>query len=297
MSNPPDPRKVVDWFSRAARDLPWRRTNPWGVLVSEFMLQQTPVSRVLPVWQEWLTTWPSPRDLAGATPADAIRMWGNLGYPRRAVRLHATSVALAQSHGNQVPDTYGELISLPGIGDYTANAILAFAFNQPTVVLDVNVRRVLARGWHGLAHPSTSVSAVERSFAQSLIDHRLNKDQAVQWAAASMELGALVCTASHPDCNACPIQNSCVWFALGKPDNTAKPKAQAKFEGSDRQERGRILKVLRTSNEPVEKNIIKEQAIDPVQCDRALNSLIDEGLVVEASAGTISLPQSGGINS
>jgi A/G-specific adenine glycosylase len=249
------------------------------------------------VWQEWLTTWPSPQDLAGATPADAIRMWGNLGYPRRAVRLHATSVVLTQSHGNQVPDTYRELISLPGVGDYTANAILAFAFDQPTVVLDINVRRVLARAWHGLSHPSASVSAVERNFAQSLIDTRLNKSQAVRWAAASMELGALVCTASNPDCSVCPIQESCAWLSSGKPANTAKPKVQAKFEGSDRQERGRILKILRTSHEPVEKNTIKKQATDPTQYERALNSLIAEGMVVELPAGRLSLPQSGGISS
>jgi A/G-specific adenine glycosylase len=261
------------------------------------MLQQTPVSRVLPVWEAWMATWRSPKELAAATPAEAIRMWGNLGYPRRAVRLHATSVVLTRFHRNQVPSKYSELVALPGVGDYTANAILAFAFDQPTVVLDINVRRVLARAWQGLAHPSNSVSAVERRFAQSLVDDHLDKAQAPQWAAASMELGALICTSSNPRCEECPIQDSCMWNSLGKPDNSPRPKIQAKYEGSDRQERGRILKMLRTSHEPIAKNKIRKQAIDPVQYERALRSLITEGLVVELSAGRLSLPQSGGISS
>jgi len=261
------------------------------------MLQQTPVSRVLPVWEAWMATWPSPKELAAATPADAIRMWGNLGYPRRAVRLHATSVVLTRFHRNQVPSKYSELVALPGVGDYTANAILAFAFDQPTVVLDINVRRVLARAWQGLAHPSNSVSAVERRFAQSLVDDHLDKAQAPQWAAASMELGALICTSSNPRCEECPIQDSCMWNSLGKPDNSPRPKIQAKYEGSDRQERGRILKMLRHSDSPIPTAKIKAQAPNPDQCERALNSLIKEGLVIHLSRGKVSLPELHGINS
>lgn len=284
----PDPLTVIRWFEGSARDLPWRDTNPWGVMVSEFMLQQTPVKRVLPAWISWMDTWPTPKDLAQATPAEAIRLWANLGYPRRAVRLHAAAHQIATEHNNEVPNTYEHLIALPGVGEYTANAILAFAFDQPTLVMDVNVRRVISRAWLGHAHPGANLSAVERKFAQALIPS--NPQQAPKWAAASMELGALVCTASNPLCAQCPIQKSCVWFSHGQPDNATKPKAQAKYEGSDRQERGRILRMLRTSTEPITKSSIKKKATDLDQCDRALHSLIAEGLVINLPRGKVSLP-------
>jgi len=284
------PETVIEWFTTHKRDLPWRNTDPWGVMVSEFMLQQTPVKRVLPAWTQWLERWPSPKDLANASPADAIRMWANLGYPRRAVRLHQSAKIISNSYDNQVPNNYDNLIQLPGVGDYTANAILAFAFNQPTVVLDVNVRRVIARAWQGQSHPSASPSAVERAFAQSLIDQELTKKSAPHWAAASMELGALICTATDPQCNACPLEPTCRWNALGKPENAQKPKTQAKYLGSDRAERGRILKILRTNEVSQALGALIMNTPDTDQCNRALASLVAEGLVVNTGRGKFSLP-------
>lgn len=287
---PPNPSTVIDWFAASARDLPWRNTDPWGVMVSEFMLQQTPVSRVIPAWQSWMEVWPAPADLAQAAPADAIRMWANLGYPRRAIRLHATAVVLTEQHNNQVPRIYEQLIALPGVGDYTANAILAFAFNQPTVVVDINVRRVLARAWLGNAHPANSYSAVERKLAQSLVPQ--NPDLAPKWAAASMELGALICTATNPACTQCPIQKDCFWFTSGQPDNATKPRTQAKYEGSDRQERGRILRELRQAHSPVAINHLSANARDAHQFERAMASLFSDSMIVDAAPGFVSLPES-----
>lgn len=257
-------------------------------MVSEFMLQQTPVNRVLPAWTAWMELWPDPRSLAASTPADALRMWANLGYPRRAIRLHATAVVIAEKHDNTVPRTYEQLIALPGVGDYTANAILAFAFNEPTVVVDINVRRVLARAWLGNAHPANSYSAIERKLAQSLVPE--DPDVAPKWAAASMELGALVCTATNPACERCPIAKNCAWFTDGQPDNAAKPKSQAKYQGSDRQERGRILRELRQAHAPVAIDHLTANAPDADQCERALLSLFNDSLIIDAEPGFVSLP-------
>jgi A/G-specific adenine glycosylase len=263
--------------------------DPWGVMVSEFMLQQTPVKRVLPAWQSWMATWPTPADLAQASPADAIRMWANLGYPRRAVRLHQSAQVITTEYNNQVPNTFDQLINLPGVGEYTANAILAFAFNQPTLVVDINVRRVISRAWLGQAHPANSLSAVERAFAQTLIPK--NPQRAPMWAAASMELGALICTARDPECSQCPIRRSCAWFTSGQPNNASKPRTQAKYEGSDRQERGRILRELRASNYSVPIKQIMKNAKDVQQCERALESLRQEKLIIDVPRKRVSLPE------
>lgn len=286
---PPDPVAVIDWFTTSARDLPWRKTNPWGVMVSEFMLQQTPVNRVLPAWETWMQVWPSPAKLAQATPADAIRLWANLGYPRRAIRLHATSVVLTEQYNNEVPHIYEQLIALPGVGDYTANAILAFAFNQPTVVVDINVRRVLARAWLGNAHPANSYSTMEKKLAQALVP--TDPELAPRWAAASMELGALICTATNPACMQCPIQKNCAWFTSGQPDNASKPRSQAKYEGSDRQERGRILRELRQAHSPIAIDDLQANTSDLDQFQRALISLINDSMIVDVTPGFVSLPE------
>lgn len=259
-------------------------------MVSEFMLQQTPVNRVLPAWRAWMTTWPTPASLAEASGADAIRMWANLGYPRRAVRLHQSAQVIATTYNNQVPQRFEQLIGLPGVGEYTANAILAFAFDQPTLVVDINVRRVISRAWLGQAHPANSLSAVERAFAQSLIPK--NPQRAPLWAAASMELGALICTARNPECNQCPIRKSCAWFTSGQPNNASKPRTQAKYEGSDRQERGRILRELRSSHVPIPIKHIMMSAKDEQQCERALASLRQEKLIMDVPRGRVSLPES-----
>src|SRR5690606_7452204 len=137
------------WFDHAARDLPWRRPecSPWGVLVSEIMLQQTPVVRVLPAWMSWMERWPTPAHLAAASQADAVRAWDRLGYPRRAKRLWECAGEIVRRHGGEVPDDEEELLALPGIGAYTAAAVRSFAFGRRAVVLDTNVRRVIARAW------------------------------------------------------------------------------------------------------------------------------------------------------
>src|SRR3954471_11061044 len=162
---------VLDWYAVAARDLPWRRpgTSAWAVLVSEFMLQQTPVARVLPVYEQWLERWPAPADLALEPSGEAVRAWGRLGYPRRALRLHACAVAITRTHGGEVPDSYDDLRALPGIGDYTAAAIASFAYGRSHAVLDTNVRRVLGRTITGQEFPAASVTRAERDLAESLV--------------------------------------------------------------------------------------------------------------------------------
>lgn len=286
--NHPHFEPVLTWFDTAERDLPWRSTTPWGVVVSEFMLQQTPVARVIPRWHSWMKKWPTPSDLAGAPQSEAIKMWENLGYPRRAIRLHATATHITTHHDGEVPDTYQELITLPGIGDYTANAILAFAFHQRSVVLDVNIRRLLARAWLGLQSPTPSVSAIERKLAEDLLPK--SAATASRWAAASMELGALICTAKNPDCDSCPLRDTCAWKAGGHQQSTTTVRKQAKYEGSDRAERGRILKILRDSTTLKTKVALGKEALDHDQFERALNSLITDGLITRTPQGRYRLP-------
>ncbi|MGA8995378.1 MAG: A/G-specific adenine glycosylase, partial [Nocardioidaceae bacterium] len=172
----PDPAaelrtRILRWYDENARDLPWRdpAASPWAVLVSELMLQQTPVARVLPVYRRWLATWPSPADLAAASTGDAVRAWGRLGYPRRALRLHAAATVLVEQHDGQVPDRHADLLALPGVGEYTAAAVASFAFGQRHVVLDTNVRRVLARTVAGAELPPRSLTRAERDLAAGLL--------------------------------------------------------------------------------------------------------------------------------
>ncbi|MGN6576354.1 MAG: A/G-specific adenine glycosylase, partial [Nocardioides sp.] len=201
--------RVVDWYAGNARDLPWRRdeATPWGVMVSEFMLQQTPVVRVLPVWEQWLDAWPTPAALAAVTSGDAVRAWGRLGYPRRAQRLHAAATAIVTDHGGHVPDSYDDLLALPGVGDYTAAAVATFGFGRRHVVLDTNVRRVLARTLVGVEFPAASVTRAERDLAGAVLPE--DDATAATWSVASMELGALVCTAAGPRCGGCPVADLC----------------------------------------------------------------------------------------
>ena len=187
---------VLDWYDDHARDLPWRGASatPWSVMVSEFMLQQTPVARVLPVHAAWLDRWPTPASLAEDPTGEAVRMWGRLGYPRRALRLHAAATAIVERHDGEVPASYDDLLALPGIGDYTAAAIASFAFGHRHVVLDTNVRRVLTRAVSGRELPAPAVTRGERDIATTLLPD--DPATAATWAVATMELGALVCTAT-----------------------------------------------------------------------------------------------------
>ncbi len=276
----PSTAAVSRWYRTHARDLPWRSTSPWGVLVSEFMLQQTPVPRVLPYWTDWMERWPTPADLAQATPAAVIRAWGTLGYPRRATRLHEAARTITTAYRGDVPDTYEELIALPGVGDYTANAVLAFAFDKRTTVLDVNVRRVISRAWRGEQHPPAHLTAVERALADSLVP--TSPHAASTWAAASMELGAVLCTATNPTCTACPLTDTCAWNSAGQPHAAAAKRRQPTYSGSDRQERGRILALLRVHDRLTQTALAKD-ATDNAQHNRARDSLLADGLI--ASTG------------
>ena len=276
---------VIAWFAANGRDLPWRQPGftPWGALVSEFMLQQTPVNRVLPKLAEWLDRWPTPADLAAASPGDAVRAWDRLGYPRRALNLHATAVAIVERHGGVVPSDVDALLALPGIGDYTARAISVFAFGQRHPVVDINIRRVIARAVHGVAQPAAAAKRdlvdMEALLPQDDADAALTN-------AGIMELGALVCVARTPRCEACPIADQCRWRALGFPPLDGDPlPRQKKYEGSDRQVRGIVLAELRAADVPVTRGELALAWADAVQLERSIAGLILDGLVVDTGDG------------
>ncbi|WP_051158816.1 A/G-specific adenine glycosylase [Tsukamurella sp. 1534] len=287
----PDLGTVLAWFDRAERDLPWRRdgVTPWQILVSEVMLQQTPVVRVEPVWHEWVRRWPAPADLARATGADAVRAWGKLGYPRRAMRLHACAQAIVERHGGTVPSSVDELLALPGVGDYTARAVACFAFGQDVPVVDINVRRVLARAVAG--ESDAAAPSAKRDLAAA-VDALATVPEAKRprLSAALMELGALVCTARSPRCGECPVSGDCAWLAAGAPSGTVAPRKVQKYEGTDRQARGRLLDVLRASDGAVPRarlDVAWER--DPAQRDRALDSLLVDGLIEQTEDGLFAL--------
>jgi A/G-specific adenine glycosylase len=311
---------VLTWYARNARDLPWRAPDatPWAVLVSEIMLQQTPVVRVLPEYLSWIARWPTPAALAAAPAGEAIRQWGRLGYPRRALRLHETATILVARHGGTVPADLDALRALPGIGSYTAAAVASFAFGQRHAVLDTNVRRVLARlvagqPWAGTA---SSVSVAERRLAESLLP--AEPEVAARWSVAVMELGALVCTAAGPRCGDCPVARECAWLAAGRPgmggeaarvnrvaatigavgtsgasgaSGAARRRTQ-KYEGTDRQCRGRVLAVLRATDDPVRRAAFDAVWAGQAQLDRALDGLVADGLVDPLPDGRFALPGS-----
>ena len=281
---------VIDWFDEHARDLPWRRPDAgaWSVMVSEFMLQQTPVSRVLPVHEQWLARWPRPADLAAESPGEAVRAWGRLGYPRRALRLHAAATAIAHRHGGEVPREHAELLALPGIGEYTAAAVASFAYGRRHIVLDTNVRRVFARVVTGVEYPPNATTAAERRVAAALLP--MDETTAARWAAATMELGALVCVARSPSCEACPVSARCAWRLAGSPAHEGPPRRGQSYAGTDRQVRGRLLAVLRASHKPVPQASLDLVWHDPVQRARALDGLVEDGLVEPLADGFYRLP-------
>lgn len=283
-------RPVLDWYADHARQLPWRDpgASPWSVLVSEFMLQQTPVARVLPVHAQWLERWPTPADLAREPAGEAVRAWGRLGYPRRALRLHAAATAIVERNDGEVPSGYDELLSLPGVGEYTAAAVSSFAFGQRHVVLDTNVRRVLARVLGGVEFPSVSVTRAERDLATSVLPE--DDAAAATWAVAVMELGALVCKAANPRCDDCPIADRCAWFAAGRPAYDGPPRQAQAWAGTDRQCRGRLMAVLRYAEGPVHRRRLEAVWADRHQCARCLATLVDDGLAAHVGSDTYSLP-------
>lgn len=278
---------VVDWYHANRRDLPWRRDGftPWGTLVSEFMLQQTPVSRVIPRLEEWLTRWPTPADLAAVPPGEAVRAWQSLGYPRRALWLHACAVAITEKHDGVVPEDVDDLLALPGIGDYTARAVAVFAYGNRHPVVDTNIRRVIARAVDGQGEPGPP-SKRDLAAMESLLPD--DRPAAAAFNAGMMELGALVCVARSPRCDECPLRDVCAWRNAGYPAYLGPRKAvQKKFEGSDRQVRGLIMAELRAAHLPVTPAEIEGIWADAVQRERALTGLLADGLAVETAEGYV----------
>ena len=280
---------LAAWFRRNARDLPWRRAGfgAWGVLVSEFMLQQTPVNRVIPHLEAWLARWPTPAALAADAPAEAVRQWANLGYPRRALWLHRAAVQIRDRHAGVVPRDVDALLALTGIGDYTARAVAVFAYGDRHPVVDTNTRRVLARAVDARSQPGPparrDLAAMEAILPRDV-------DEAAVVNAAAMELGATVCIARAPRCDVCPIAGLCAWRAAGYPDTGDERRRQARYEGSDRQARGAVLKTLRdAASHAVPLQEVVPDWPDALQRDRAIDSLIADGLA-EASGGLLHLP-------
>lgn len=286
--NPPSAltAAVAAWYLEERRDLPWRADDatPWGVLVSEFMLQQTQVDRVLPRWHEWMRAWPRPCDLAAAGPGEAIRAWGRLGYPRRAAWLHAAAVRICTEHGGRVPDRLEDLLALKGVGAYTARAVLVFAFHQRHPVVDTNVRRVIARAVGGHGEPGPPRPAADHAATEAILPRSAERVRTASYAL--MELGALVCTARSPRCDVCPVQHMCAWVAAGRPGHTGpRPRRQARFAGSDRQERGRIMALLRAAAAPLDAQELLRDAPSSEQGERALASLVADGLAQAHPSG------------
>lgn len=277
---------VNPWFIANRRDLPWRHEGfgAWGILVSEVMLQQTPVARVIPRLEQWLQRWPTPAALAASPAGDAVRAWERLGYPRRALNLHAAAVTITERHGGAVPADLESLLALPGIGDYTARAVAAFAYGQRHPVVDTNVRRVIARAVHGqglAGPPSTRRDLAEM---QALLPDSATEAQLFN--AALMELGAIVCTSRAPLCASCPLAIQCAWREAGHPDYQGPRAAvQPKFLGSDRQVRGLIMAELRGSDIPVTAAELDTVWSDAPQRTRALAGLLADGLVMAVPGG------------
>src|SRR5688572_18985039 len=286
---PPDLAGALNaWFADAARPLPWRaaEVSPWAVLVSEFMLQQTQVARVVPRWEAWIERWPTPAALAAEPPAEAVRAWDRLGYPRRALWLHRAAVELMERHGGEVPSGLDDLLALQGVGQYTARAIAAFAFGARHPVVDTNTRRVIARAALGQAQPGPP--STERDLAAMSALLPPTDAAARTFNAATMELGATVCTARAPRCDACPIAEQCAWRRAGYPAyDGPRRRVQARFEGSDRQVRGLVMRELRTAHRAVAPHELDPLWSDATQLERAIAGLVADGLAVLDDDGAL----------
>jgi A/G-specific adenine glycosylase len=292
-ASPPEQRLtalVSEWYGRHARDLPWRApgVSPWAVLVSEVMLQQTPVSRVLPVWQDWMARWPTPHELATQPPAEAIRAWGRLGYPRRALRLHQCAQALVERHGGTVPREVDALLALPGIGTYTARAVAVFGYGDRHPVVDTNVRRFVARAVAGLADAGPATSSADLAAVADLLPPEAGP--AALASIAFMELGALICTARTPRCADCPVYAECHWQRAGRPAASGPARRVQQYVGTDRQVRGLLLAVLRDATGPVPRAALDAVWPDAAQRERALAGLVTDGLAHQLANNHFSLP-------
>lgn len=264
--------EVLQWGLPRLRDLPWRRTrDPWSILVSEVMLQQTQALRVIPKWQEFIAAYPSPLSCAAASLGDVLRLWQGLGYPRRARNLHAAATEIAAQ--GEFPSTLEALLSLPGVGQYTARAVLAFAFGVDAAVVDTNIARVLARvAGHRLTPKQ----------AQAAADAALPPGDSWTWNQCLMDLGAVLCRPTSPECESCPLAARCVWRASGDDPSVGSAGVstrQARFDGSDRQARGRLMKALVTG--PIRPERFADvMGCDAIRADRLVGNLEQEGLIV-----------------
>lgn len=308
-------RHLAAWWELNARDLPWRfgRTTPWGVMVSEVMSQQTQMSRVVPYWESWMAVWPDAAALAKASTAEVITAWGRLGYPRRALRLQECARVVAEEYANELPHTYEELVALPGVGDYTASAVLSFAFGERIAVIDTNIRRVLSRVFLGVESRGGAASRAERELAGRVLPEEMPERDAsglsVIWNQAVMELGATVCTAKAPQCGDCPLRDECAFLAAGLPGlGERRTRPRQRFQGTDRQVRGIILNALRQAAAQavhgvvggrletgapgaVPRSQIERLWPDHVQLDACIASLDEDGLLDMLPDGSLRLPQ------
>ena len=269
---------LIEWGSGSLRDLPWRRTNnAWHVLVSEVMLQQTSVARVLPKYEAFIEEFPTPGHMANAPLGRALALWSGLGYPRRCRNLRDTAIVLERDFGGSMPSTLDELLALPGIGQYTARAILAFAYRQDVAVVDVNVSRVLSR----LEGEPLKARALQQ-LADQLVPEGLGWD----WNQVMMDFGARHCTVRSPQCALCPVQKQCTWHGVGEdpaPLSAGASKPQAKFEGSDRQARGRAMRAV-GDGIATQKAIIRAMSLehDVARAAKLLDALVNEGLLLRS---------------
>ena len=274
------------WRGGGRRDLPWRHTrDPWAVLVSEVMAQQTQVARVAPAWRRFVERFPTPAACAAAPVADVVTAWDGLGYNRRAVHLHRAAVAVVERHGGHLPRTLDGLLALPGVGPYTARAVLAFSGQADVGVVDTNSGRVLARAVAG--------RRLDPADAQALADALVPAGQGWAWNSAVLDLGATFCTSRSPRCRECPVAGVCAWAVAGAaaPDPARPPSRQSRFDGSDRQGRGRLVAALRAG--PVA--VAAAAAVagwpdDPARADRVLATLVADGLAT-VEDGSIRLPK------
>lgn len=260
--------------------------SDWGTLVFEIMSQQTPIARVQPIWLEWMECWPTPEDVAAASSADIIVAWANLGYPSRALRLKACAAAIVEKHGGEVPLSLKELTLLPGVGTYTASALLAFRHGIRVPVLDTNVRRVLVRFLDGREFPPhTTPSKAETMRADAILPE--DGHHAAEVSLSLMEFGALVCTQLSPSCDECTIHEHCAWALAGHPKDEKRPTPQP-YAGTDRQARGRIMKALRTAHFEGTDGLTKRKVLDAARIDggdryqptRVYRALLKDGMIV-----------------
>lgn len=281
---------LIQWYRENARSLAWRNesTSAWGTLVCEVMSQQTPVSRVEPAWLEWMKRWPEPADLAAASTADVLRMWGKLGYPRRALRLQNCAQQIVDEHDGQLPQQLDELLSLDGIGPYTAAAVCCFSYQQPVVVVDTNIRRVLTRFLVGVDDQAAVSAAKDKALGTAALP--VAPDTACAFNQAIMEFGALVCQSKKPQCDTCVVNQLCEWNRAGRPEFSGKKRPGQKFVGTDRQVRGLLMDVARGNPEGAKKPDFDAVWPDDVQRDRAFESLLADGLLTQLDASRFGLP-------